>query len=175
MAILSPFNEIVDSTAPGERKEWYLQPKFLFTMLTITNLLLYVDRGIVPGATNEFNSFIKGSIDTDTPSVFLGLLQSAFIVGLAIGSAVFGHLVHFHGRFYLTGMGCSIWMLAVILSGLAKYSESYVLVLARMLSGVGEASLQVIILVRRSFSMVYMSLEMTLQIRIDLMLPNYGL
>ncbi len=142
---MSPFNEIADST-PLERKEWYLQPKFLFTMLTITNLLLYIDRGIVPGATNEFNSFIKGSIDTDTPSVFLGLLQSAFIVGLAIGSAVFGHLVHFHGRFYLTGMGCSIWMLAVILSGLAKYSESYAfLVLARMLSGVGEASLQVVI------------------------------
>ena len=88
--------------------------------------------------------FIKSNVDSDTPSVFLGLLQSAFIVGLAIGSSVFGHMVHYHGRFYLTGLGCSIWLLAVLLSGLARYADSYAfLVLARMLSGVGEASLQV--------------------------------
>ena len=98
----------------------------------------------MPGATNEFNSFIKGNVDTSTPSVFLGLLQSAFIVGLAIGSSVFGHMVHHHGRFFLTGLGCTIWLIAVVLSGLAHYADSYVfLCFARMLSGVGEASLQV--------------------------------
>ncbi len=125
-------------------KKWYLQPKFLFAVFTCANVLLYIDRGIVPGATNEFNSFIKSNVDTTTPSVFLGLLQSAFIVGLAIGSSVFGHMVHYHGRFFLTGLGCTIWLIAVILSGLAHYADSYVfLCLARMLSGVGEASLQV--------------------------------
>lgn len=127
-----------------ERKEWYLQPKVLFALFTVANTLLFIDRGIVPGAASEFNAFIKADIDTDTPSVFLGLLQSAFIVGLAIGSSTFGHLVHHYGRFYLTGIGCSIWMLAVFLSGMARYADSYAfLVLARMLSGVGEASLQV--------------------------------
>lgn len=126
------------------RKEWYLQPKVLFALFTVANTLLFIDRGIVPGAASEFNAFIKADIDTSTPSVFLGLLQSAFIVGLAIGSSVFGHLVHHYGRFYLTGIGCSIWMLAVFLSGMARYADSYAfLVIARMLSGVGEASLQV--------------------------------
>jgi len=42
------------------------------------------------------------------------------------------------------GIGCSIWILAVFLSGISKYIDSYVfLFLARMISGVGEASLQV--------------------------------
>jgi MFS family permease len=128
----------------GERKEWYLQPKVLFALFTCANTLLFIDRGIVPGAASEFNAFIKDSVDTSTPDVFLGLLQSAFIVGLAIGSSVFGHLVHHYGRFYLTGMGCTIWMLAVFLSGISRYTNSYAfLVFARMLSGVGEASLQV--------------------------------
>lgn len=126
------------------KTEWYLQPKVLFGIFTFANTLLFIDRGIVPGASNEFNSFIKDNVDTDTPDVFLGLLQSAFIVGLAIGSSVFGHMVHYNGRFFLTGLGCAIWMAAVMLSGLAKYADSYVfLVFARMLSGVGEASLQV--------------------------------
>jgi MFS family permease len=125
-------------------KEWYAQPKFLFVVFTFANLLLFVDRGIVPGASNEFNAFINDNVDTDTPDVFLGLLQSAFIVGLAIGSSVFGHLVHYHGRFFLTGVGCGIWMLAVMLSGMSRIADSYTfLVFARMLSGVGEASLQV--------------------------------
>jgi len=133
--------------AEPTHKEWYLQPKVLFVVFTMANVLLYIDRGIVPGATNEFNAFIKSNVDTATPSVFLGLLQSAFIVGLAIGSSVFGHMVHYHGRFYLTGLGCSIWLLAVLLSGLARYADSYAfLVLARMLSGVGEASLQVCVI-----------------------------
>ena len=123
---------------------WYLQPKFLFGIVTCANLLLFIDRGIVPGASTEFNAFIQDNVDTSTPDVFLGLLQSAFIVGLAIGSSVFGHLVHYHHRFFLTGTGCAIWMLAVILSGCARYANSYTfLVFARMLSGVGEASLQV--------------------------------
>lgn len=127
-----------------EKKAWYLEPKFLFVIFTLSNTLLFIDRGIVPGASNEFNAFIKDNVDTSTPNVFLGLLQSAFIVGLAVGSSIFGHLVHYYPRFYLTGLGCSIWMLAVILSGIAGYADSYAfLVLARMLSGVGEASLQV--------------------------------
>lgn len=127
-----------------QNSHWYLKPKFLFAIFTLANTLLFIDRGIVPGASNEFNSFIKDNVDTDTPDVFLGLLQSAFIVGLAIGSSVFGHMVHYNGRFFLTGLGCAIWMAAVMLSGMAKYADSYVfLVFARMLSGVGEASLQV--------------------------------
>jgi len=45
-------------------------------------------------------------------------------------------MVHYHGRFYLPGLGCSIWLLAVLLSGLARYVDSCAfLVLARKFSG----------------------------------------
>ena len=50
-------------------------------------------------------------------------------------------LIYIHTN---VGIGCSIWILAVFLSGISKYIDSYVfLFLARMISGVGEASLQV--------------------------------
>ncbi|KAJ1421933.1 major facilitator superfamily domain-containing protein [Ochromonadaceae sp. CCMP2298] len=129
-----------------ESAAFYTRPKFLLGVFACANLLLFVDRGIVPGATEEFNAFIKENVDTDTPDVFLGLLQSSFIVGLALGSAVFGHMVHHYPRFVLTGLGCLIWCAAVVFSGLSYYAGSYeCLVMARMLSGVGEASLQVAI------------------------------
>jgi MFS family permease len=102
-----------------------------------------MDRGIIPGATNEFIDFIKDDLDTPTPSLYLGLCQSSFIVGFCIASPIFGHLVHYHGPFTLVTWGMSIWVVAVILSGMAWYSKSYIfLVCARMLSGVGESSLQ---------------------------------
>ena len=33
-----------------------------FGVLTFVNFLNYVDRGVIPGSTNEFNSFIQVSI-----------------------------------------------------------------------------------------------------------------
>jgi MFS family permease len=126
------------------KTRFYLKPKFIFTCLCAANLLNYVDRGIIPGSTNEINSFIKSNIDTSTPDVFLGLLQSAFIIGFMGGSIAFGHLIHTYGRFTLTGIGCAIWIVAVMLSGSAYYANSYVFLLfARMLSGIAEASMQV--------------------------------
>lgn len=124
-------------------KPLYQREGFIFGLIAFVNILNYVDRGIIPGATNEINSFIKGSIDTGTPDVYLGLLQSSFIIGFMAGSLIFGHLIHAYGRFTLTGIGCSIWVLAVFLSGSAYYADSYVFLLfARIMSGFAEASLQ---------------------------------
>lgn len=117
--------------------------EFLFCVLFMINFLNFLDRGIIPGAANEFDSFINDHVDTDSPDVFLGILQSSFIVGFCIASLVFGHLLHYHSPFLLCGIGLSIWIVAVILSGGAYYVSSYeCLVFARMLSGVGEASFQ---------------------------------
>ncbi|CAM9487979.1 unnamed protein product, partial [Phaeothamnion confervicola] len=60
-------------------------------------------------------------------------------------SLVFGHLVHFVNPFRLVGVGLSVWTVAVLLSGLAYHLPqtpgAYAfLLLARMLSGAGEAS-----------------------------------
>ena len=37
---------------------------------------MFIDRGIVPGASIEFNQFIQDNIDTDKPDIYLGLLVS---------------------------------------------------------------------------------------------------
>eukprot|EP00606_Chrysophyceae_sp_TOSAG23-5_P000214 GSChrysophyteH2.ASY1.ANO1.1442.1 assembled CDS len=119
------------------------QTKVICCILTIINLLNYVDRGIVPGSTNEFDNFITKTIHSDTPDVYLGLLQSAFIVGFCIASVVCGHAVHYYPPFYLCGIGLTIWCIAVLFSGIAFWAESYYfLLIARMLSGCGEASFQ---------------------------------
>ena len=113
---------------------------FLFTGINILNFL---DRGIIPGATNEFNAFISASNINQNQDVFLGLLQSSFIVGYAIASIVCGHLVHFYPPFKICACGMSVWVIAVLLCGCSYYTNSYAcLVLSRMLSGVGEASFQ---------------------------------
>jgi MFS family permease len=131
------------SAVDGDKKAFYLEPKFLFGVMTFVNLLNFMDRGIIPGATNEFNTFIQKDLDTETPDVYLGLLQSSFVVGFVVGSLIFGHMIHHYGRFYLTGVGLSVWTVAVVLSGCSYFTGSYTfLVFSRMLSGFGEASLQ---------------------------------
>lgn len=74
-------------------------PKLIFLVLCGVNLFNFIDRGIIPGSTLEFNSFIEGDIKTPTPDVYLGLLQSSFIVGFVVGSIIFGHLIHYYARF----------------------------------------------------------------------------
>lgn len=112
------------------------------------NILNYIDRGIIPGASQEFDHFIidshelKGTSYVDT---FLGLLQSMFIIGFSISGTIFGNLVHTHPPFRLVGYGLLFWCLAAAAAGLSYYTGSYViLALARILSGVGEASFSVV-------------------------------
>ena len=118
--------------------------KAILFCLFFINILNFLDRGIIPGASDEFNLFIaKSGIDGNS-DVYLGLLQSAFIIGYALASIIFGHLVHFYSPFYLCTSGLIIWILAVISSGLAFYTDSYsYLFISRMVSGVGEAAFQI--------------------------------
>lgn len=119
------------------------RPELYIILLSLFNFMNYVDRGIIPGAADEFTSFINDNVDTNTPSVYIGLLQSAFIVGFCLASPIFGNLVHHHGPFFLVGVGLSVWVVAVALSGVAFYAKSFtLLVFARVLSGVGESSFQ---------------------------------
>ncbi|CEL96623.1 unnamed protein product [Vitrella brassicaformis CCMP3155] len=113
----------------------------LLGYFTLVNIFIYLDRGIIPGAPQEFSDFIiKNELGTAT-DVWFGLLQSAFIAGLSVSSLVFGHLLHYFSGFWLMGVGLTMWSCAVLLSGFSGVVESYSLLLvARILSGVGEAS-----------------------------------
>jgi MFS family permease len=115
----------------------------VFVVLFVLNLLQYIDRGIIPGSTNQFSALVVLSLGTDSPDVYIGLLQSSFIIGFATASLIFARLVHYYSPFYLALVGMSIWCVAVLASGIAVALDSYVLlILARCLSGVGESSLQ---------------------------------
>ncbi len=48
---------------------------------------------VIPGGSEEFNAFIEHSMETDRPDVFLGILQSGFILGATApsGGVLFQH------------------------------------------------------------------------------------
>ena len=110
-------------------------------VLTAINVMNFIDRGIIPGATDEFTDFIDDTLDTNSPSFYIGLLQSSFIIGICVASPVFGTLAHTRNTFSLILSGMIVWVISALISGSAKYANSYeVLLCGRMLSGVGEAA-----------------------------------
>ena len=120
-------------------KKWILIPHNLFIFLVFINVCNYVDRGIIPGSPTSFDGFIMETLDTSKPDVYLGLLQSSFIIGFIVSSLVVGYSVHFYPPFFLCGIGCSIWLIAVICSGFSYYANSYIFLLfSRIFSGVAE-------------------------------------
>lgn len=116
-------------------------PNGLFCALILINFLNYTDRAILPGSANEFIELISTSLSTSRPDIYLGFLQSSFIVGFCFASLLISHLVHFHGPFYLCATGLGLWVISTLLSGVGFYTNSFILLLlGRMLSGIGEAS-----------------------------------
>ena len=118
--------------------------EFIVVIIFFVNILVYLDRGIIPGASEEFNSFISETGITENQNAFLGLLQSAFIIGYSVASIVFGHSSHYYSPFHLCTCGMALWVIAIIFSGLSYYTNTYTcLLLARMASGIGEAAFQI--------------------------------
>lgn len=117
-----------------------------FILLVFMNLINFCDRGIIPGSYEEFADFVSAAPDSlrISPSAEIGFLQSAFVIGMIFGFLFFSHAIHrVSDIFQLTGLGCALWLFAVFLSALAYYARSFLcLFFARMISGLGEASLQ---------------------------------
>lgn len=118
----------------------------LMVLFTMVNVLIHVDKAILPGASNEVNHFIVDTLSTTKPDIFLGILQSAFIIGLLGSTLLFSHMTHYIQPFKLMAVGLSVWLFAILCSGLAYYAGSFSLLLtARALTGVGDASFQVVV------------------------------
>ena len=116
-------------------------PTGLFLVLVLVNFLNYTDRSILPGSANEFIQLISSSLATSRPDIYLGFLQSSFIVGFSFASIIISHLVHSQGPFYLCAAGLFFWTVSAALSGIGFYANSFIILLiGRMLSGIGEAS-----------------------------------
>ena len=71
-----------------------LSNRFLFTYFPFINFLNFLDRGIIPGASSQFNAFITSNLETNSPDVYLGLLQSAFVAGYSVSILYSAHLLH---------------------------------------------------------------------------------
>lgn len=116
-------------------------PAGLFCCLVLISFMSYTDRAILPGSDNEFIQFISSTLATSRPDIYLGFLQSSFIIGFSFASIIISHLVHFQGPFYICAGGLGLWILSALLSGIGFYFDSFVILLVgRMLSGIGEAS-----------------------------------
>ena len=124
-------------------------PFALLVLFCCVNILNYIDRGIVPGAFSSIGEFIRedggglGGGATNSTDTQIGLLQSAFVVGYSVSALGLGHAAQRHPPFKLMAGGLAVWAVAAILSGLAP--RYWVLLLARCLSGVGEASFQTVV------------------------------
>lgn len=117
-------------------------PPLYFYIFGVLNLFNFIDRGVIPGAADEFTNFVDDTVNTGTPSLFVGLLQSAFIVGFCVASPIFGSLAATCSPFKLVSAGMTIWIMSALVCWSSFYMKSFeVLLLGRVLSGIGEASI----------------------------------
>jgi len=117
-------------------RDWRRSPAAALGVLSGLNVLNYLDRWVV-AATLPL--ILSGLAISDAEG---GLLQSAFIITYALACPVAGWLGDRGSRTHLAGWGVLVWSAATVASGLAPTYA--LLVCARALTGVGEASYAVV-------------------------------
>ena len=111
-------------------------PRAALTALTGINLFNYLDRYVL-GAVLPAMTAALGISDTQA-----GALPTVFILTFALVSPLAGVLGDRQPRFRLAAIGVLVWSLATCASGMAQTFAA--LVLARAITGVGEASYTVV-------------------------------
>lgn len=106
------------------------------------NLLNYAERVVIGGSSVKILEFIRQSIHGNEHTYY-GALTSAFIIGFSIASVIFGYYVTRYAPFRIVSIGLICWLLAAIGSGVAP--NYWVLLVSRLISGVGEAAFQIVI------------------------------
>jgi Major Facilitator Superfamily len=99
--------------------------------------VLHDQCSVIPGAFGPLGTWIQEDRGVSTADAWIGYLQSAFIVGYSIASVTMGHLVHRFPPFKLMSIGLLLWVCAAVMCGFSV--NFWMLLVARMLSGVGEA------------------------------------
>jgi MFS family permease len=110
-------------------------PKAILALLTILNLLNYLDRFVLSAVLKPLQDDLQLSNST------AGSMATVFLLGFFVTGPLFGHLADRSGpagRRALIVVGVVVWSLATFSSGLARGAGS--LVVARAFVGVGEAS-----------------------------------
>ncbi|XP_063287415.1 protein spinster homolog 1-like [Pelobates fuscus] len=103
-------------------------------ILVYINLINYMDRytiaGVLPVIANDFR--IK---DSDS-----GLVQTVFICSYMVFAPVFGYLGDRYNRKYIMGGGIAFWSVITLSSSFITKEYFWLLLITRVLVGVGEAS-----------------------------------
>ena len=108
------------------------KPYLVLTILTLLNLINYIDRYVVPSVQDQIRS------DFLLSHTQIGFLASAFTIIYLAASPVMGWLGDKFSRKRLILGAALIWSIATFFSGLAaNYTE---LLICRLLVGVGEAA-----------------------------------
>lgn len=108
----------------------------LLVFLTVTNLLLYIDRGTIAGLVFRLQNSQDGLSLSETQ---VGLLGSSFMFGFMLTSPLFAHLLQYVQIKTLVSVGLAAWVLANFIAGA---SMTYPMILfARALAGVAESSI----------------------------------
>ena len=134
----------MESPRSSWRKFLPLANTTTFVFFAAVNFLNFLDRGIIPGASNEFNQFIRSNVDTSQPDVFLGLLQSGFLAFYSVGCIVFSRYLHYYRYSTFLSFSLVIWIIAVLGSALSGRDGGnyWTLLFFRSLTGVAEAAFQ---------------------------------
>lgn len=113
----------------------------LMVFLVCSNLLFYADRGVVPGASAEVTALVVRSLHTTQPSVYLGLMQSVFVLFPSLFSPLFSLLHDKYPAFVLLLYALGLWVAASATAAAAGRSGVYVLLLlARGAAGAAQAA-----------------------------------
>lgn len=120
----------------------YLSYDVLLIAFFLMNLLTYLERVVLSGSSEKILEFVRREFPDDEHTYF-GALSSAFILGYSVTSVIFAYWVTKAPPFKVVSVGLSCWILASLMSGLAP--NYLILLIARIISGVGEASFHIVI------------------------------
>ena len=112
-----------------------LHPVFLLVFLTLINILIYIDRGILAAVATTLEDKDQG---LGLNSIELGGIGSLFMLGYMIAGPIFAHYSQSVHPLTLMFIGLSLWEISVAGAGFSR--TFWELSCARALSGVGEAS-----------------------------------
>lgn len=112
-----------------------LHPVYVLTLLTLINMLIYTDRGVLAAVASTLESKSEG---LDLNSKQIGAIGSLFMFGYMIAGPIFAHYGQVSHPLTLIAIGLTIWGISTALTGYSK--DFWTLAGARAVSGAGEAS-----------------------------------
>ena len=112
-----------------------LSPIYLLVFLTLINILIYVDRGILSALASTLEDSSSG---LGLRPIEIGAIGSVFMLGFMVAGPIFAHYSQSQHPLTLISIGLLIWALSTLGVGFSR--NFWELLFARAFSGVGEAS-----------------------------------